>query len=97
VAEIDQVVESKELESLVTAFQVLFEQPKSLAPSIPFDHHIPLVPCAILINARSYRYSPPHKTETEKQVADLLKSGLIVPSVSPFASIVLLVQKKDGT
>jgi hypothetical protein len=29
-------------------------------------------------------------------VADLLTSGLITPSVSPFASPVLLVQKKDG-
>lgn len=75
----------------------MFEQRKSLAPSRPFVHHIPLVPCAILVNARSYKYSPPHKTETGKQVADLLKFGLIVPSVSPFASLVLLVQKKDGT
>jgi hypothetical protein len=30
-------------------------------------------------------------------VADLLKSGMITPSVSPFASPVLLVQKNDGT
>jgi hypothetical protein len=49
------------------------------------------------VNARPYRYSPLHKDEIERQVAELLKAGLIVPSVSSFASPVLLVQKKDGT
>jgi hypothetical protein len=56
-----------------------------------------LLPRSIPVNARPYKYSPHHKTEIEKQVAALLKSGLITPSVSPFASLVLLVQKKDGT
>lgn len=46
------------------------------------------------MNSRSYRYSPFHKNEIERQVASLLESGLIVPSVSPFASPVLLVQKR---
>jgi hypothetical protein len=37
-----------------------------------------------------------HKTEIEKQIRELLQAGLIVHSDSPFASPVLLVQKKDG-
>jgi hypothetical protein len=49
------------------------------------------------VNSRPYRYSPHHKTEIEKQVSELLVAGSIVPSVSPFASPVLLVQKKDGS
>jgi hypothetical protein len=49
------------------------------------------------VNSRPYRYSPFHKNEIEKQVKALLESGLIVPSVSPFASPVLLVKKKDGS
>jgi hypothetical protein len=61
----------------------------------PFDHHIPLIPGSVPINAKPYRYSPFHKSEIERQVSELLKAGLIVPSVSPFASPVLLVQKKD--
>jgi hypothetical protein len=46
---------------------------------------------------RPYRYSPEHKTEIDKQVRNMLKEGIISPSMSPFASPVLFVQKKDGT
>lgn len=49
------------------------------------------------MNSRPYQYSPLHKDEIKKQVKELLASGMIVPSNSPFASPVLLVQKKDGT
>jgi hypothetical protein len=83
--------------ALIEEFQDIFSDPKNLPPSRPYDHHIPLVPRAIPVNARPYRYSAYHKTEIEKQVQSLLEVGLIVPSVSPFASPVLLVQKKDGS
>ena len=67
----------------------MFEVPNQLPPSRLYDHHIPLIPVAVLVNSRPYRYSPLHKDEIEKQVTRLLKTGLIVPSVSPFASPVL--------
>ena len=37
-----------------------------------------------------------HKDEIERQVKELLSQGFITQSTSPFASLVLLVQKKDG-
>jgi hypothetical protein len=86
-----------ELQVLLGEFSDIFVTPTKLSPSRPFDHHIPLLPGAIPVNARPYKYSLHHKTEIEKQVAALLKLGLITPSVSPFASPVLLVQKKDDT
>ena len=38
-----------------------------------------------------------HKDEIEKALKYLLKMGHIKPSKSPFASVVVLVKKKDGT
>lgn len=91
------VISDTQLQQLLQEFQDIFATPTDLPPSRPFDHHIPLIPGSIPVNSRPYRYSPFHKTEIEKQVAQLLENGLIVPSVSPFASPVLLVQKKDGS
>lgn len=94
VTEGDRQEISGDLQGLLEEFRDLFDTPIELPPSRPFDHHIPLVPGAIPVNSRPYRYSPHHKTEIEKQVIELLKAGLITPSVSPFASPVLLVQKR---
>lgn len=74
----------------------VFELPKALPPEKVYDHTIPLLPGAASVNSRPYKYSPLHKNEIERQVTELLQSGLTVESVSPFASPVLLVQKKDG-
>lgn len=49
------------------------------------------------MNARPYRHSPLQKDEIERQIADMLAAGIVQPSVSPFASPVLLVKKKDGS
>lgn len=66
---------------------------KQLRPPRQYDHHIPLIPRSMPVNARPYRYSHFHKNEIDKQVVSLLEYGLIVPSVSPFASHVVASQK----
>jgi hypothetical protein len=86
-----------QVQQVLTEFQAVFAEPISVPPAREYDHAIPLKPDAAPFNTRPYRYSPAHKDEIEKQVSAMLKAGIIVPSMSPFASPVLLVQKKDGS
>ena len=82
------------IQRLLQQYKDIFNDPKGLPPTRAYDHAIPLQPDAVPINCRPYKYSPQHKTEIEKQVKELLEAGLITHSNSPFASPVLLVQKK---
>jgi len=79
------------METLLTEFEDVFSKPSSLPPQRTYDHTIPLLPDAVPVNSRPYRYSPMHKDEIERQVKELLQAGLITHSTSPFASPVLLV------
>lgn len=78
-------------------FAEVFAEPTTLPPSRPYDHAIALKSDATPFNAHPYRYSPEHKTEIEHQVRSMLKASIICPSMSPFASPILLVLKKDGS
>jgi len=49
------------------------------------------------INLPPYRLSLKEQTELQRQVDELLKAGLIVPSNSSYASPAFLVNKTDGT
>lgn len=83
-----------QIDSLLHQFKDVFDAPCELPPHRDYDHAIPLKPDAVPVNARPYKYSPLHKTEIERQVTELLAKGLITHSTSPFASPVLLVQKR---
>ena len=82
---------------LLTEFRHLFDASPTLPPPCNTDHQIHLLPNSTPVNVRPYRYPYYQKFEIEKQVSELLSSGLIQPSRSPFSSPVLLVKKKDGS
>ncbi|WVZ93178.1 hypothetical protein U9M48_039180 [Paspalum notatum var. saurae] len=88
---------SAEISELLQEFSDVFTSPTTLPPHRSYDHTISLLLGSAPVNSRPYRYSPLHKDEIERQVRVLLNQGWIVHSNSPFASPVLLVQKKDGT
>jgi hypothetical protein len=85
------------IHTLLNQYDTLFQEPKHLPPERSMDHHIPLIPEATPLNVKPYRYNPSQKDEIENQLQKMLRNGIIQPSVSPFASPVLLVRKKDGS
>jgi hypothetical protein len=87
----------EQIQHLLLQYKDIFQTPTMLPPHRTHDHAIPLYPGSVPVNSKPYHYSPHHKTEIEQQVQELLQSGFITHSKSPFASPVLLVKKKDGT
>jgi hypothetical protein len=83
--------------TLLEEFHSVFLEPKGLPPVRSHDHQILLKEGTQPICVRPYRYPYYQKTEIEKIVKDLLESGVIKPSQSPFSSPVLLVRKADGS
>ena len=84
------------VQQLLQQHEELFSEPQSLPPAREFDHQIPLVPGAIPVQKKPYRYAPSQKDELEKQISEMLQKGVIQISNSPYASPVILVRKKDG-
>ncbi|XP_027156574.1 uncharacterized protein LOC113757594 [Coffea eugenioides] len=86
-----------EISELLHQFSDVFAEPTQLPPERAHDHTIPLKPRAQPFKLRPYRYPHSQKTEIENQVSNMLQTGIIKPSTSPFSSPVLLVKKKEGT
>lgn len=73
-------------------FSLLLELPLTRL----MDHAIQVVPNAQLVNLRPQKYSHIQKDKIEKLVSELLQFEFIRPSHSSFASLVLLVKKKNA-
>jgi hypothetical protein len=86
-----------QIKQLIHEYGHIFQEPTALPPSRLYDHSITLLPNSAPVNSRPYRYSPEQKDEIERQVAAMLQSGIVVPSLIPFASLVLLVKKEDNS
>jgi hypothetical protein len=93
----EQSTVAPDLQVILTEFGDIFDDPKKLPPQRLLDHAISLESNITPVNSRPYRYSPLQKDEIERQVQEMLNAGIISASMSPFASPVLLVKKKDGT
>ncbi|KAJ4795033.1 polyprotein [Rhynchospora pubera] len=85
------------LQTVMTKYSKVFADPTTLPPTRSCDHQIILKPGIAPINLRPYRFSHFQKLEIEKIIEELLQSGYIRASSSPFASPILLVKKKDQT
>jgi len=85
------------LDKLLNSFEDAFATPEGLPPARACDHRIHLVPNALPVAVRPYRYPQLQKDELESQCATMLQMGVIRPSTSAFSAPVLLVKKHDGS
>lgn len=85
-----------QITQLLANFSHVFESSTILPPRRFHDHSIPLQPNTGPVSVWPYRYPYYQKYENGKIVQELLQSGLIRPSNSPFSSPILLVKKADG-
>lgn len=88
--------QQSQLAQLLQSFSDVFEEPTDLPPPRSFDHRI-ILRTEQPVSCRPYRYGPTQKDEIERQIHQMLRTGIIQPSQSPFAAPVVLVHKKDGS
>lgn len=84
------------LQTLLQEYENVFKEPQGLPPVREHDHKIPLLSRIQPINQRGYKVPYVQKAEIERQIKEMLQSGIIQKSTSPFASPIILVKKKDG-
>jgi len=72
------------LTTLLENYSDLFQEPEGLPPARGHDHIIPLKEGSQPVNLRPYRYSGQQKDVLEKMVEEMLGTGIIRPSNSPF-------------
>jgi hypothetical protein len=91
-------IEPSEAINVVSKFPDVF--PEEL-PGMPHERKdefaIEHIPGTATISKRAYRVSGPELVELKKQIDELLEKGYIRPSTSPWAALVLFVEKKDST
>lgn len=75
----------------------VFQDVTALPPHRRCDHAIDIKEGSQIPNIRPYPYPHRQKEAIEVFVKDMLVAGLIRPSVSPYASPLILVKKKDGS
>ena len=87
----------RKLEQLLYKFRDLFPKDKSQLGRTNLVQHTIETGTYPPIKQRPYRSNPEGRKEIDKQVEEMLENNFIQPSVSPWASPVVLVKKKDGT
>ena len=92
--------EEVQLKSFINGYSDCFKDsiPDELSPSRgDDDHRIELIQGRSPPNRPPYRVSRAQQEEIMTQVNELLEKGMVHPSSSSFCSLVLLVQKTDGS
>jgi hypothetical protein len=82
------------LELILKTYQNLFKEPRGLPPPRLQDHSTPLKD---EINLRLYKHFRLQKDVVKKMVSEMLEYRIIQPSYSFFASLIVLMKKRDNS
>ena len=93
----EEQYQSSHLQQLLEKFQDVFEEPNNLPPSRTHDQKVPLILGTGPVCVKPYRYQYYQKMEIERLIAEMLSTGVIRPSNSPYSFPVLLVKKHDDS
>lgn len=77
--------------------EVFLEESTAMLPKKDIEFRINLVLGTAPIYKRPYRMAAEEMAEVKKQVDEQLQKGYIRPSTSPWAALVIFVEKKDKT
>jgi hypothetical protein len=92
-----EVFVDTKLVQILGDFADIFAEPTGLPHCRSHDHAIVLKSDAQPVYVRTYFYPYIQKEKIERIVRELLESGVIKPSQSPFSFPILLVRKADGS
>jgi hypothetical protein len=91
-------IKPSEAINVVSEFSDVFpEELPGMPPERKVGFAIELILGTAPISKRAYRVSGPELVELKKQIYELSEKGYIRPSTSPWAALVMFVEKKDGT
>ncbi|XP_023757803.1 uncharacterized protein LOC111906273 [Lactuca sativa] len=85
------------LTQILHKFKCIFQEPKELPPRRHLEHQIVLKDGTPPVSVRPYRYPHYQKDKIERLIQEMLTTGVIQVSNSPYSSPVILVKKKDGS
>ena len=85
------------MDKVMEEYRDILTSPTGVPLHCQDKHPIDLTPGAPLPNGPFYRCSVLENDEIKRKIQDLLQKGHIQLSSSPCGSLIVLVQKKDGT
>ena len=87
-----------EVQNLLDRYQEVFQElPAGLPPNRGCEHIIELDPTQGPTIVKPYCYNYYQKSEIERLTIELLDMGVIMERKSPYAALVVLARKKDGS